>query len=90
MLARNQINKEKLPEKTFKLIDLKVGDVVRFKGTRDKKGLRKILRMSQFSYYCQVMTIIKKLFFELDYTSVNGIDKLTHVLVQGELVKVVQ
>ena len=89
MLARNQINREKLPTKTFRLDDLQVGDIVRFKGTRDKKGLRKILRMSQFSYFCQLVVNLRQGISELPYTSVNGIDKLTHVLIQGVLIKVV-
>ena len=90
MLARNQINKEKLAEKTYYLDDLTIGDIVKFKGTRDRKGIRKILRMSKLSYSCQVMIEVRKVFVELDYMSVNGIDKLSHVFVQGEWIKIVK
>ena len=94
MLARSQINKEKSLVKTFRLDDLNVGDLVRFKGTRDKKGIRKIVRMSLYSYSCMVMAVkfnnASPLYVEQDYMSINGIDKLTHVLVQGDWVKVVQ
>ena len=90
MPPRNSINREKLVEKTYKLADLKEGDVVKFKGTRDRHGIRKIMQMSLYSYTCRVMMKVRDVYVELPHMSVNGIDKLTQVLIQGEWVKVIQ
>lgn len=92
MGARNQINKEKQLEQTINISQLVEGDIVKFKGTRDRQGLRRIYRKSLYSYTCfQLMWKANtNQFYETGHTSINGIDKLSMVYRDGHFLKIVQ
>lgn len=92
-------------KRTYNVSEIVVGDIVKFKGTRNG-GLRKILKierefvedkeqwyMSEYpavSYFSQVLNQKMSGFSEEAYTSTNSVDKLSHVFRNGTWFKVIK
>lgn len=90
-------------KRTYNVSEIQVGDIVKFKGTRNK-GIRKILKINpsklkytwniedyyETSYFSQVLNQKMSGFSEEPYTSTNSVDKLSHVFRDGTWYKVVK
>lgn len=91
-------------KQTYNVSEIQVGDIVKFKGTRNK-GYRRILKISTerlfdeindyyygetYSYFSQVLNCKMSGFSEEPYTSTNSVDKLSHVFKDGNWYKVIK
>ena len=87
---------------TYNVSDVIVGDIVKFKGTRNR-GHRRILEIHElelykidagwydsFDYFCRVLNVKMSGFSEQQYTSTNNVDKLSHVFRDGNWYKVIK
>ena len=91
-------------KKTYNISEIIVGDIVKFKGTRNG-GIRKVLDINpevsfrnptyyaireivRGSFFCRVLTHKMWIFKEEPYTSTNSVDKLSHVFREGTWFKV--
>lgn len=89
-------------KRTYNVSEIVVGDIVKFKGTRNK-GIRKVLEMygdvhfnkyadkdiDTRSYFCKVINNCIT-FKEEPYTSTNSVDKLSHIFRDGTWFKVIK
>ena len=85
---------------TYNISEIQVGDIVKFKGTRNG-GLRRILEIYpqltinrelivEGSYFSRVLVQKMWCFAEEPYTSTNSVDKLSHVFRDGTWFKVIK
>lgn len=90
-------------KRTYNVSEIQVGDIVKFKGTRNS-GIRRVLKISNIliadywpesdavfniSYFSQVLNQKMSGFSEEPYTSTNNVDKLSHVFKEGTWFKVI-
>jgi len=93
-------------KRTYRLYELVVGDIVKFKGTRNE-GFRKLIHFTRNKHttdpyrffepvfipgscFSRVLTCVKDVFVEQPYTSTNSVDKLSHVFRDGTWFKVIK
>ena len=88
-------------KRTYNVSDVIVGDIVKFKGTRNG-GIRRVLKVENvygwsgyayeeyIRYFCQVLNQKMSGFSEVNYTSTNNVDKLSHVFRDGTWFKVIK
>lgn len=90
-------------KRTYSVSEITVGDIVKFKGTRNG-GIRRILKHNKLyhfnyalrveedysTYFSQVLNQKMSGFSEEPYTSTNSVDKLSHVFRDGTWFKVVK
>lgn len=90
-------------KRTYNVSEIIVGDIVKFKGTRNK-GFRRVIQpyggVSHSeekgyytwikSYFSQVLYYNGIVFLEQPYTSTNSVDKLSHVFRDGTWFKVIK
>ena len=89
-------------KRTYNVSEIIVGDIVKFKGSRNK-GIRRILKISKviawdrydkhsfiISYFCQVLNEKMSGFSDEPYSSTNNETKLSHVFRDGTWFKVIK
>ena len=89
-------------KQTYNVSEIQVGDIVKFKGTRNR-GYRRILKITKgyknyhyaeeitpATYFSQVLNMKMSGFSEQPYTSTNSVDKLSHVFKDGNWYKVIK
>mgnify|MGYP001618534453 CR=1 FL=1 len=93
-------------KRTYNISEIIVGDIVKFKGTRNG-GVRRVLEIYESitfhnpsyydieetiegSFFCKVLNQKMSGFSEEPYTSTNSVDKLSHVFRDGTWFKVIK